>query len=244
MGPNRRHSGPNGHVPNVTLGSSFDKENGPWPCSAPSGGNTGNNNNRGCLFLDGGNEEHVLISAEDLATADAVAKVLCSNDACPASPYMHAPCFEAFQEHALAHLRASPRAKGWTEKQRVQNLWTKRGYDLVYKACECVCGHGHVRKDLDWTGVAVGVGVAQNGVGEEAGGAKRKRKKSKNQSGGKASCGTTITIGLPIMGVNGQAQNVRLKSICTNGKLEPIRFSSRTLPLQRQLPIPPFKPAR
>lgn len=210
MSPHRRHSGPSAqHAPTAASASTFDKENGPWPCSAPSahasphGGNN-NNSNRGCLFLDGSNEEHVLISAEDLATLDTVTKVVCSNDACPASPYMHTPCFEAFQDHALAHLRASPRAKGWTEKQRAQNLWTKRGYDLVYRVCECVCGHGHIRKDLDWTGVAVG--VAQNG--EEVGGARRKRKKSKSQSGGKASCGTTITIGLPIMGVNGQTQNV------------------------------------
>jgi hypothetical protein len=27
-------------------------------------------------------------------------------------------------------------------------LWTKRGYDLVYKACDCPCNHGHIRKDL------------------------------------------------------------------------------------------------
>ncbi|VEN47816.1 unnamed protein product, partial [Callosobruchus maculatus] len=29
-------------------------------------------------------------------------------------------------------------------------LWTKKGYDLAYKACACKCGRGHLKKDLDW----------------------------------------------------------------------------------------------
>lgn len=116
----------------------FDKENGPWPCSLP----------KGCLFSNGSNLEHIKIASEDLS--DAV-KVRCTNDQCPQSSFMHASCFETFEENALQHLRASGRSKSWTEKQRLQNLWTKRGYDLVYKACDCLCGHGHLKKDLDWT---------------------------------------------------------------------------------------------
>jgi len=44
----------------------------------------------------------------------------------------------------------SGRARSWSEKQRRQNLWTKKGYDLAYKACMCKCKRGHLRKDLDW----------------------------------------------------------------------------------------------
>ena len=46
----------------------------------------------------------------------------------------------------LAYLRSSGRARSWSEKQRVQNLWTKKGYDLAFKACDCKCGRGHLRQ--------------------------------------------------------------------------------------------------
>jgi hypothetical protein len=32
----------------------------------------------------------------------------------------------------------------------MQNLWTKKGYDLAFKVCDCKCGRGHIRKDLDY----------------------------------------------------------------------------------------------
>src|SRR6476469_9516666 len=49
----------------------------------------------------------------------------------------------------LSYLRTCGRARSWSEKQRLQNLWTKKGYDLAFKACDCRCGKGHIRKDLD-----------------------------------------------------------------------------------------------
>lgn len=55
-----------------------------------------------------------------------------------------------FEEHVLVYLKSSGRARSWNDKQRAQNLWTKRGYDLAYKACDCACGKGHLRKDLDY----------------------------------------------------------------------------------------------
>lgn len=78
-------------------------------------------------------------------------KVACNNEACHAGSFMHAECFQVWQSHVLAYLKSSGRARSWSEKQRLQNLWTKRGYDLAYKACGCVCGKGHLRKDLDWS---------------------------------------------------------------------------------------------
>lgn len=50
----------------------------------------------------------------------------------------------------LQFLKSSGRARSWNEKQRVQNLWTKKGYDLAYRACDCLCEKGHLRKDLDY----------------------------------------------------------------------------------------------
>lgn len=80
---------------------------------------------------------------------DAV-RVLCNNESCVEGRWMHKDCFEEFQQSVLAYLRSCGRARSWSEKQRLQNLWTKKGYDLAFKACDCKCGRGHLRKDLDY----------------------------------------------------------------------------------------------
>lgn len=77
-------------------------------------------------------------------------KVVCNNDQCNQSVWMHKICFEEWQESVLNYLRSCGRARSWSEKQRLQNLWTKKGYDLAFKACDCKCGRGHIRKDLDY----------------------------------------------------------------------------------------------
>jgi hypothetical protein len=79
-----------------------------------------------------------------------VVKLSCSNESCDRSPYVHTACFQVFEDSVLAFLKGQGRARGWSDKQKLQNLWTKRGYDLVYKVCDCLCSHGHLRKDLDW----------------------------------------------------------------------------------------------
>ncbi len=80
---------------------------------------------------------------------DAV-KVFCNNENCTVGSWMHGSCFQEWQQHVLSYLRSCGRARSWSEKQRLQNLWTKKGYDLAYKACDCKCGRGHLRKDLDY----------------------------------------------------------------------------------------------
>ncbi|XP_076445128.1 headcase protein homolog [Babylonia areolata] len=80
---------------------------------------------------------------------DAV-KVVCNNENCGEGTWMHKDCFEDFEQSVLAYLRSCGRARSWSEKQRLQNLWTKKGYDLAFKACDCKCGRGHLRKDLDY----------------------------------------------------------------------------------------------
>lgn len=200
MSPHRRHSGESKSKLNQSVSSTsvqalaFNRDTGPWPCATP---------NNACLFLNGANPEHVAIAQDDLF--DAV-KIICSYDQCTASPYLHSACFESFEESVLQYLKSCPRAKSWTDKQLAQNLWTKRGYELVFQICECLCGHGHIRKDLDWVRPDPPPGTEMdscpppshmrmaNGVGDPHG--KRKRKKSKSQSNSKS----TIAIGLPMLG--------------------------------------------
>ncbi|KAH9519458.1 hypothetical protein Btru_002716 [Bulinus truncatus] len=77
-------------------------------------------------------------------------RVVCNNDACTVGNWMHKNCFIEWEKSVLSFLRSCGRARSWSEKQRLQNLWTKKGYDLAYKACDCKCGRGHLRKDLDY----------------------------------------------------------------------------------------------
>lgn len=74
-------------------------------------------------------------------------KMQCSNERCPYSPFMHHECFLNFEEQMLSCLRGMSRARNWSEKQRRQNLWTKKGYDLIYKLCTCRCAKGTLKKD-------------------------------------------------------------------------------------------------
>ncbi|XP_022292889.1 headcase protein homolog [Crassostrea virginica] len=80
---------------------------------------------------------------------DAV-RVFCNNDQCTMGNWMHGDCFIEWEDSVLAYLKSCGRARSWSEKQRLQNLWTKKGYDLAFKACDCKCGRGHLRKDLNY----------------------------------------------------------------------------------------------
>lgn len=89
----------------------------------------------------------MLIALDDLR--DTV-RVTCNNELCTSGRFMHRECFEQWEQTVLAYLKTCGRARSWSERQRHQNLWTKKGYDLAYKACGCKCGRGHLKKDLDW----------------------------------------------------------------------------------------------
>lgn len=77
-------------------------------------------------------------------------RVICSNEQCTAGQYMHRECFESWEDGVLSYLKSTGRARSWSDRQRQQNLWTKKGYDLVFKACGCKCGRGYLKKDADW----------------------------------------------------------------------------------------------
>ncbi|CAH1173519.1 unnamed protein product [Phaedon cochleariae] len=132
----RRHLGPTPAL----MGLEALEEAGVTRCCVPSGD---------CLRAQQAlnDNDHVLICLDDLR--DTV-RVTCNNDGCHSGRYMHRECFDQWEQTVLAYLKTCGRARSWSERQRHQNLWTKKGYDLAYKACACKCGRGHLKKDLDW----------------------------------------------------------------------------------------------
>lgn len=131
-----------------------------------------------------------------------VVKVMCSNEGCAAGKFMHRECFEHWEEGVLGYLRSCGRARSWSEKQRHQNLWTKKGYDLAFRACGCLCGRGFLKKDLDWCAAAAVAATAVNAAGAQSqcDADKKKRKRRQNQR-------PTITMSVATFGhaANGYA---------------------------------------
>ena len=116
-----------------------------------------------------------LVSSDQIFEA---VRIICSNENCTAGQYMHAECFDQWEQTVLSYLKSIGRARSWSDKQRQQNLWTKKGYDLVYKVCGCRCGRGHIKKDLNWV-VPITPLLYGGQLEDEAN--KKKKKKSKNQ---------------------------------------------------------------
>ncbi|KAG8582934.1 hypothetical protein GDO81_008226 [Engystomops pustulosus] len=77
-------------------------------------------------------------------------KVICNNEHCPFSTWMHLQCFYEWESSILVQFNCIGRARSWNEKQCRQNMWTKKGYDLAFRFCSCRCGQGHLKKDTDW----------------------------------------------------------------------------------------------
>lgn len=127
-----------------------------------------------------------LISSDQLH--DAV-KIICTNENCTAGQYMHAECFEQWEQSVLNYLKSIGRARSWSDKQRQQNLWTKKGYDLVYKVCGCRCGRGHIKKDLDWSPPITTTLFGGSKLDDEC----NKKKKKKNRNNQKPSLAITST---------------------------------------------------
>lgn len=131
----------------------------------------------------------VLSEMDPVSPDSELIKMICSNDKCPVSPFMHASCFLAFEEQMLSFLRGMSRARNWSEKQRKQNLWTKKGYDLIFKVSTCRCTKGALRRDL----------------ADTEGSEKGKRKRKRSASGEK--------MAVPVRASNG-AQRARSRTTC------------------------------
>ncbi|XP_017848057.1 headcase protein isoform X2 [Drosophila busckii] len=126
-----------------------------------------------------------LIALDEQGVAECV-RVLCNNENCNMGQYMHRDCFDQWEASVLQQLKASGRARSWSERQRVQQLWTKKGYDLIYKNCSCKCGRGQLRKDLEWPPnqicfAAAARSAAGNLSSEDEDKKKAKKKRNRNQ---------------------------------------------------------------
>lgn len=104
-------------------------------------------------------------------------RVVCSNEQCNAGQYMHRECFDAWEDGVLTYMKSVGRARSWSERQRQQNLWTKKGYDLVFKACGCKCGRGYLKKDLDFQ-----ISSDRNSLIDDSSKKKKKRNRSNHKS--------------------------------------------------------------
>ena len=89
-------------------------------------------------------------SIDDNDPPEGAVKLLCTNTACLYSSFMHPSCFTSFEEGLVSVMKTTGRSRNWLDKQRRQNMWTKRGYDLIQKHCGCRCKRGFLRKDLDY----------------------------------------------------------------------------------------------
>lgn len=143
----------------------------------------------GDCFKAGVGADYGLINLDELR--DCI-RVICNNENCTAGQYMHRECFESWEQSVLSYLKSIGRARSWTDRQRQQNLWTKKGYDLVFKACGCKCNRGHLKKDLDWTPP-----IANNIFGrmDDESNKKRKKRNRNNQK-------PVLAIGIAPVGSN------------------------------------------
>ncbi|XP_051171434.1 headcase protein [Leptopilina boulardi] len=155
----------------------------------PTTNNSLHNDTMDNLIVNGqhSNTTHCCIPSGECLRGDAlirmnslqdVIKVTCNNDNCPVGQFMHRECFDAWEQTVLTYLKSCGRARSWSERQRHQNLWTKKGYDLAFKACGCRCGRGHLKKDLDW--LAPGVNHVNGNRHEENEAKKKKRRNRQN----------------------------------------------------------------
>ncbi|EDW53505.1 headcase protein [Drosophila sechellia] len=167
-------------------------------CCLPSGD---------CRKLD------TLIPLNELSLADCI-RVLCNNENCSAGQYMHRECFEWWEASVLQALKANGRARSWSERQRLQHLWTKKGYELVQKACSCKCGRGQLRKDLDWVPPSSQGVIYLNGSGNRANLAngslsedddKKKAKKKRNRNNNNGGGAGNGTAKAPLSNNNGNS---------------------------------------
>ncbi|XP_065371290.1 headcase protein [Calliphora vicina] len=204
--------------------------------------NTNNNNNSNvtpnhnksggeqfvrCCYPNGDCFKTDLINLEDLTEC---IKVICNNENCNVGQYMHRECFEAWEQTVLQTLKTmGGRARSWSDRQKAQNLWTKKGYDLVYKVCGCKCSRGHLRKDLEW--VAPKAAQFLNGQRimngssnqEDEDKKKKKNKRNRQQQQQQQQQNTKANAPLQTNGhVNGQTQQMNGSS---NSTPEPLQIN-------------------
>uniref|UniRef100_A0A915D6M8 Headcase N-terminal domain-containing protein n=1 Tax=Ditylenchus dipsaci TaxID=166011 RepID=A0A915D6M8_9BILA len=78
-------------------------------------------------------------------------KMCCTNSKCQfASQFVHADCFKQLENTLIKIISNLGSARGWTDIQRRNNLWEKKGLTLVQKNLRCECGLGLMTRDADF----------------------------------------------------------------------------------------------
>lgn len=86
-----------------------------------------------------------------MAKQDGGYKMQCTNSKCQlAQKLCHSECFEQLERMLLKIIGNNGSARGWTETQKRNNLWVKKGLMLVQKQLNCRCGLGRITLDIDF----------------------------------------------------------------------------------------------
>ncbi|CAB3397321.1 unnamed protein product [Caenorhabditis bovis] len=128
----------------------------------------------------------------------------CTNDTCPIIKHpLHRQCYAELEESLVKKLGTLGSARGWTESQRLHNLWEKKGISLIGKICRCRCGLGHYSLD-------------KQKLYEQEKAKEKKQKKTKRQ--------TKTT--LPTLNSGGRAPPAEQKKKKKNQNVSDLSFSS------------------
>uniref|UniRef100_A0A914DVM7 Headcase N-terminal domain-containing protein n=1 Tax=Acrobeloides nanus TaxID=290746 RepID=A0A914DVM7_9BILA len=104
-------------------------------------------------------------------------KMVCTNKNCEiAKKLVHPECFEGLENALLKILKTMGSARGWTDVQRRQNLWEKKGLNLIHKQIRCQCTLGIMCLDNDFKN------IQKNKKADEIGVPQTEKRKSKKKN--------------------------------------------------------------
>ena len=85
-----------------------------------------------------------------------------------------------YEDTLVNFMSKQGRGRTWNDKQRYGNMWSTKGYDLIFKVCNCDCGHGYLKKDLNYVAEPANNNNEGGAVGGGGGGDKKKKKEKVN----------------------------------------------------------------
>ncbi|CAD5223722.1 unnamed protein product [Bursaphelenchus okinawaensis] len=77
-------------------------------------------------------------------------KMFCSSKDCTILNILHKECFEELECGLIKMLQNKGSARRWTEDQRMSNLWTKKGMNILARFLRCKCSKGILDKREDF----------------------------------------------------------------------------------------------
>uniref|UniRef100_A0A1I7RP24 ULP_PROTEASE domain-containing protein n=1 Tax=Bursaphelenchus xylophilus TaxID=6326 RepID=A0A1I7RP24_BURXY len=86
---------------------------------------------------------------EPVGETDGV-RMFCSSKDCTINNVLHKQCFEELEIGLIKILQNKGSARRWTEDQRMSNLWTKKGMNILARFLRCKCSKGILDKREDF----------------------------------------------------------------------------------------------